>query len=267
MGATTGISWTEHTQNFWRGCTRVSPGCDRCYMFPGQKSKGLDPTRVIRTGAALWKQPRKWNEEVQAEGKRRHVFTCSWSDFFHPDADPWRAEAWQVIKDTPWLDYQILTKRPGRIPYSLPQDWSDGYPNVWLGVRIESPPFLWRIEMLKKISAHIRFLSLEPLLEPLGELDFSGIGWVIVGGESGSGFRPMLHAWARDIRDACVAQGVPFFFKQSAAFRSEQSTALQEEDGTFTVWRQYPENHDHTIVWTDARGQPWCTDCFPQDAA
>src|SRR5262245_131063 len=137
MGANSRISWTDHTQNWWRGCTKISPGCEYCYMFPGQRSKGLDPTRVVRTSKALWNQPARWHRQAAEEGRRYRIFASSWTDFFHPDADQWRAEAWQQIRETPNLIYQVLTKRPGRIAYTLPADWGDGYPNVLLGVSVE----------------------------------------------------------------------------------------------------------------------------------
>jgi protein gp37 len=235
MGSYTTISWTTRTQNFWEGCTWMSPGCDHCYMFRNLERFKKDPTQVRRTSAANWRKPYAWNREAAEQGTPQLVFTCSYSDFFHPDADSWRPEAWQVIRDTPFLHHQILTKRPGRIPYSLPPDWGDGYSNVWLGVSIESRAYLWRLRTLKTIPARIRFLSLEPLLEDLGRLDLSGIQWVIVGGESGPGFRPMDHQWARAIRAQCQAQGVAFFFKQSSALYPGQGDTL---DGR--QWQEYP---------------------------
>jgi protein gp37 len=209
-------------------------------MFPGQKRGGFDPTRVVRTSPAKWKQPEKWNEQAAREGRRFRVFTSSWTDFFHADADPWRAEAWHIIRETPNLDYQILTKRPGRIAYNLPPDWGEGYPNVWLGVSIESKDYLWRIDTLRKISARVRFLSLEPLLEDLGTLNLSGVDWVIVGGESGPGFRPMHLAWAHAILDQCRKAGIPFFFKQRSAFRPGTGDTL-DIDGVATRFHQFPE--------------------------
>lgn len=239
MGTNTAIGWTGHTWNPWRGCTKVSPGCDNCYMFAGQRRGGLNPEQITRTGKALWRAPYKWNTEAAAEGRPHRVFTCSWSDFLHPDADAWRAEAWDVIRQTPYLDYQILTKRPGRIAYTLPADWGVGYPNVWLGVSAESKDYLWRIDTLRKIPARLRFLSLEPLLEDLGTLDLSGIGWVIVGGESGPGFRPMELAWAHSLLDQCVKAGIPLFFKQRSAFRPGTGDWL-DLDGVATQLHEFP---------------------------
>lgn len=142
MSEQTLISWTDHTWNPWRGCEKITPGCDHCYMFIAQVRYGRDPSQVVRT--QTWRQPIRWNAEAEAARKPRRVFTCSWSDFFHPDADEWREEAWAVIRSTPWLTYQILTKRPSNIAARLPGDWGDGYRNVWLGVsRHSQRPGQW----------------------------------------------------------------------------------------------------------------------------
>jgi protein gp37 len=236
----TSISFCHHTMNFWTGCQQISPGCDHCYMFAGQRRYGKDPEAIRRTGEKNWKDPYSWHRKAVKEGERKRVFTCSWSDFFIQEADAWRPQAWRVIRETPALDWLILTKRPGRIRYCLPPDWGDGYPHVWLGVSVESQAYKWRIETVKKIPAVVRWLSVEPLLEDLGALDLSGIHWAIVGGESGKDFRPMPHEWVRPIRDQCLQHGVAFYFKQSAGKCPETGPALEEEDGSFTKWEQYP---------------------------
>lgn len=218
MSAKTIIAWTERTWNPWRGCTKISPGCKNCYMFVAQERYGRDPSVVVRT--KTWRDPLKWQKAAQAEGRTERVFTCSWSDWFHRDADPWRDEAWAIVRRCPNLVFQILTKRPEDILERLPTDWGEGYANVWLGVSCEDRCYgLPRIDLLRSVPAAIRFLSIEPLLEDVGPINLQGIDWVIVGGESGPGWRPMEHAWARSIRDQCHAAGVPFFFKQSAAPR------------------------------------------------
>lgn len=233
MGEKTAISWTTHTWNPWRGCTRVSPGCAHCYALTRMKKLGFDPSTVTRT--KTWADPLRWQAEAQAQGIQERVFTCSWSDWFHPDADAWRTEAWEIVRRCPNLIFQILTKRPELIPDRLPLDWRDGYPNVWLGVSVENPAFLHRMDSLRQIPAAIRFISAEPLLAPLGPLNLKGFHWVIVGGESGPGFRPMDHAWAREIRDQCQREHVAFFFKQSAAIRTEMGTLLDGRE-----WKEYP---------------------------
>jgi protein gp37 len=163
------------------------------------------------------------------------------SDFFIDEVDAWRPEAWAVIKRTPNLTYQILTKRPELIAARLPADWAKGYPNVWLGAAVENKRFLTRMDFLRKIPAVVRFISAEPLLQDLVpelERHVDGFSWIIVGGESGNGsndFRPMPHEWARNIRDLCQRRSIAFFFKQSAAFRTEMGTTL---DGR--QHREYP---------------------------
>ena len=139
------------------------------------------------------------------------------------------------MRRCPNLIFQILTKRPEFISDRLPPDWDEGYPNVWLGVSVENPQFLRRMHILRQIPSQVRFVSAEPLLARLGHLDLFGFHWVIVGGESGPGFRPMDHAWAREIRDQCQREHVAFFFKQSAAIRTEMGTELDGRE-----WKEYP---------------------------
>jgi len=242
MGDTTKISWTNRTWNPWRGCTRVSPGCAHCYALARMDKLGFNPFTVTRT--KTWADPLRWQAQAQAAGSQERVFTCSWSDWFHPDADAWRLEAWEIARRCPNLIFQILTKRPELIPHRVPVEWtrydrstgfSLAYPNVWLGVSVENANFLHRMDSLRQIPAAVRFISAEPLLAPLGTLNLEGFHWVIVGGESGPGFRPMDHAWAREIRDQCQREHVAFFFKQSAAIRTEMGTELDGRE-----WKEYP---------------------------
>ena len=237
MSAATKIEWTDKTWNPWQGCHKVSEGCRFCYMFRDKKRYGQDPNTVRRSAPATFNAPLKWNDPAR-------VFTCSWSDWFVEEADPWRAEAWDIIRRTPHLTYQILTKRPGRILGHLPADWGDGWRNCWLGVSVENQAAAdERIPHLLRTPAAVRFLSAEPLL---GEVDlwrvpgavrccgthtsaheaqphelcevYSEIGWLIVGCESGPKRRPMDAAWAKSLREQCEAAGVPFFLKQMVAF-------------------------------------------------
>lgn len=202
------------------GCTKVSAGCDNCYMYREQRQYGNDPD-VVRRSKTKFSEPLKWKDG-------RLVFTCSWSDWFHVDADSWRDEAWDVIRRSPQHTFQILTKRPGRILRHLPDDWGDGYANVWLGTSVESNEFLSRVRVLRDVPAALRFISAEPLLGPLPDLDLDGIGWVIVGGESGtpSTSRPMHPNWAREIRDTCREHDVPFHFKQWGSWRATYTASV-----------------------------------------
>lgn len=256
MADKTIIAWTNKTWNPWRGCTMITPGCANCYMFAAQRRYGRDPTEVVRTGKQLWQAPAKWEREAALAGKTELVFTCSWSDWFHRDADEWRDEAWQIIRNSPHLHFQILTKRPNRIAKHLPADWGPGgYPNVWLGVSIESNDFIWRADMLRKIPAVVRFVSYEPALGPLPDLDLSGVDWLIQGGESGPGWRPMDLQWARDMRDRCKREGVAYFFKQSAAFRTEMGIELDRQ-----IVRQYPTPRVSDVIHSSPSSAPLATE-------
>ncbi len=204
MGRISRIEWTEATWNPWHGCRKVSPGCAHCYMYRDKVRFGQEPSDVVR-GQTTFALPLAWKEP-------KLIFTCSWSDFFIEDADPWRAAAWDVIRSTPRHTYQILTKRPERVPNCLPRDWP--LPNVWLGVSVENRRFYHRIAALRAIPAVVRFLSLEPLLAPMPDLPLEDVSWVIVGGESGPRSRPIQREWVCNIRDQCRAAKISFFFKQ-----------------------------------------------------
>jgi protein gp37 len=224
------INWTDHTWNPWIGCRHVSAECDHCYAdFLVSKRMGRDFGSVTRT--KTWRDPIKWNArapELQEKlGRRVRVFCASLTDFFIQDADRWRDEAWQVIRDCPNLDFLILTKRPRLIPSRLPKDWANGYPNVWLGTTCGVRSSYPRLDDLRGIPAVARFISAEPLLESLHDIDLEGIHWLIAGGESGSGFRPMEDEWALELRDRCRESGVAFHFKQHSAFRSGTDPLLE----------------------------------------
>ena len=220
MSETTGIAWTEKTWNPWHGCTKVSPGCAHCYMYREKERYGQNPEIVVRS-KTKFRDPLKWKYPAL-------VFTCSWSDWFHEAADEWRDEAWEIVKATPHLTYQILTKRPERIMAHLPKDWDAlAYQNVWLGVSVENQRWTSRIEELARVNCLTKFVSAEPLLGPLDltvELDQNGwpedsilldvVEWVIVGGESGKEQREMKLDWARKIRDDCSYHEKSFFLKQ-----------------------------------------------------
>jgi protein gp37 len=222
------IEWTEATWNPWHGCLRISPGCAHCYMYRDKKRYGQDPSFVTKSKTSF-DAPLKWQ-------KPRLIFTCSWSDFFIEEADPWREDAWNVIRNTPQHTYQILTKRPERINSHLPSDWP--FENVWLGVSVENQRFYNRINVLQRIPSQVRFLSLEPLLAPMPALPLDGISWVIVGGESGPHCRPMKAQWVREIQLQCLTSRVPFFFKQWGGVRKR--TAGRTLDGK--EWNEMPES-------------------------
>jgi protein gp37 len=170
MGETTGIAWTDHTFNPWWGCTKVSPGCDRCYAETfdrriGGAHWGKDAARRV-FGEKHWREPLKWNAAAEKAGKRARVFCASMADVFDADAPAGELERlWALIRATPHLDWQLLTKRPARIARALPADWGDGYPNVWLGDDRRGPGARRPADpVLRAVPARVRFLSCEPLL-------------------------------------------------------------------------------------------------------
>lgn len=233
------IAWTDFTWNPWEGCTKVSPGCARCYMYRDFEKFGKNPMAVRRTLPATFNKPLKLKNPAM-------IFTCSLSDFFIEAADEWRAEAWQIIKDTPHHTYQILTKRPERIAANLPADWGAGYPNVWLGVSAESADYYaHRVTILRdKVPAQLKFISIEPLLGDIvgdhavdtwASENLRGIDWVIVGGESGHNTgkfaaRPCERLWMDKIVFACRLRSVPVFVKQVGTVYA-RANGFKQKDG------------------------------------
>jgi protein gp37 len=233
MGTATGIEWCDHTFNPWIGCTAVSPACDRCYAQALVERWGGDFATRRRTAPANWRQPLIWNRKAAADGVRRRVFCASLADVFDNQVpDEWRRDLWTLIDATPALDWLLLTKRPQNIAKMLPHRINEegfAWPlrNVWLGTTAENQAEAdRRIPHLLAAPAAVRFLSCEPLLGPLDLTRWSGlqddsalpVDWVIAGGESGPGARPMNPTWAYSLRDQCAAAVVPFFFKQWGEF-------------------------------------------------
>ncbi|MCI0685038.1 MAG: phage Gp37/Gp68 family protein [Gemmataceae bacterium] len=226
MAQNSAIEWTETTWNPLTGCTKISPGCKHCYaermslrlqaMGQANYANGFRLTlqeHMLET-PLTWKKPRL-------------VFVNSMSDLFHKDVpDDYVLRVFDVMRRAHWHVFQILTKRSQRLLHMSPKiAWPD---NVWMGVSVENSDYMFRIDHLRRTRAVTRFLSLEPLLGPLPDLDLSGIDWVIVGGESGPGARPMHEAWVTDTRDQCVAAGVPFFFKQwGGMFKKRHGRSLE----------------------------------------
>lgn len=226
MSKNSGIPYVDASWGPWRGCTKVSLGCAHCYA-EREMSKWGHPFNVVTRSKTTFEDPLKWkNPQI--------IFVCPWSDFFHPGADPWRSEAWDIIRATPQHFYLIPTKRAMQIRYRLPDDWP--LPNVGLGVSVERGDYLWRLLALHEVEAVLRFVSIEPMLGPVPiKLFLEWLDWVILGGESGPGYRVFNDPWAFDVRDACVKWGVPFYFKQHPGLRPGTDPTL---DGV--EWRQRP---------------------------
>jgi protein gp37 len=237
------IEWTDHTFNPWWGCTKVSIGCQNCYAQTlarrfGYKLWGVDVERRL-FGDKHWQEPLKWNKQAKESGERARVFCASMADVFEdfPSLDAERNKLWNLIGETPWLNWQLLTKRPENVLSMAP--WSQEWPeNVWVGVSVEDQTTAnRRVPILKAIPAPIRFLSCEPLIGPVDTLDLEGIHWVIAGGESGRGYRLIEEEWVRKLRDNCVQSGVAFFFKQwgGTTSKSKGRTLDNEEWGEFPL--------------------------------
>jgi len=246
MAENSSIEWTHHTFNPWWGCAKVSPGCDNCYAenLANRFSTGIwGPNADRRTfGDKHWNEPLKWNRKAAKEGTRYRVFTASMADVFDKNApEGARDRLWKLIKDTPSLDWLLLTKRIGNAANMLPDDWGAGYKNVWLGISVVNQEEAYRdIPKLLDTPARLRWLSIEPLLAPLSFggmwIEFTdssihknmleAINWVVAGGESGKGARPMHPEWARTIRDQCQAAGVPFLFKQWGEWAPESEITV-----------------------------------------
>lgn len=217
------IEWTTHTFNEWEGCSHVSPGCDRCYAeFDCDKRFGRvdwGPEGQRRRVKTTLNAPLKWQKEADHSGKRARVFCSSLSDVFDAHKSiqqEWRDHLWEMIRRTPALDWLLLTKRPQNMKRYLPEDWGNGYPNVCLMVTVEDQKRAeQRIPILLDTPARYKALSVEPMLGPV-ELDpwITDLSWIITGGESLSGARPMNPNWVRNIRDLCRSHSVPFIFKQ-----------------------------------------------------
>lgn len=218
-----GISWTHHTFNPWIGCTKISDGCDHCYAErdwdhrKGLVSWGSGKPRH-RTGPANWQQPIRWDDACRRQGIRQRVFCASLADVFDPEVpDVWREDLFALIKRTPNLDWLLLTKRVGLMAAFF-RDFRDAqwpWPHVSLGTSIESQGFNWRGTKLAAIPAARRFVSVEPMLGPIGdEMWIQAVHEVIVGGESGPESRSIKPDWIRELRDNCMARGTGFCFKQ-----------------------------------------------------
>ncbi|MEW5765556.1 MAG: DUF5131 family protein [Acidobacteriota bacterium] len=234
MATHSSIEWTESTWNPVTGCSKISPGCKHCYaermalrlqaMGQANYAKGFE---VSLHGHVL-ELPLKWK-------KPQTIFVNSMSDLFHKDVpEAFIQQVFDVMNRAHWHCFQVLTKRSERLAELSPRlPWA---PNIWMGVSVETETYYNRIHDLSKTGAHIKFLSCEPLLGPLSDLPLDAIHWVIAGGESGPGARPMREEWVTEVRDQCVGQRVAFFFKQWGGVQKKRAGRLLEG----RTWEEMP---------------------------
>jgi protein gp37 len=246
MAGTTAIEWTDATWNPVTGCTQVSPGCDHCYALAfAERWRGI-PGHHYEQGfdLRLWESrlalPLRWKTP-------RRIFVNSMSDLFHADIpDEFIRDVFATMQAADWHIYQVLTKRPQRLARmagTLP--WPA---HIWAGVSVESNEYAWRADFLRRVPAAVRFISAEPLLGPVDQLNLDGIHWVITGGESGIGFRPCSPTWVRGARDRCVENGVAYFHKQWGGRTPKAGGRLL--DGR--TWDEFP-NAEEFRPWNERR--------------
>jgi protein gp37 len=247
MGAVTKIAWCDHTLNPWWGCTQVSPLCDRCYAMmldsrwfkrahwgPGVARRYFSDTH--------WRAPLQWERAAHREGHRHRVFCASMADVFDNEVDQAvRTRLWGLIRQTPHLDWLVLTKRIGNAPAMLPDDWGTGYPNVWLLVSADQAGLERDSPKLLAIPAVVRGVSIEPQLAPvqLGTLARQ-LQWVINGGEAGAGARPFYLEWARSLAAECRDAGTALFIQRLGGKPFEGGKRLRLHDYAGGDWHEWP---------------------------
>ncbi|HSR51661.1 MAG TPA: phage Gp37/Gp68 family protein [Acidobacteriota bacterium] len=229
------IEWTESTWNPITGCSKISPGCKHCYaerMAGRLRAMGQEN---YANGFELTMQPHMLQRPLRWKSPQT-IFVNSMSDLFHQNVPfDYIERVFEVMKRAHWHRFQVLTKRADRLARLAARlDWAS---NIWMGVSVENDQFKQRIDSLRGIGAEVKFLSLEPLIGPLPNLDLAGIDWVIVGGESGPAARPIKKEWVVDLRDQCRHAGVPFFFKQWGGPNKKKSGRKLEG----RIWDEMPE--------------------------
>lgn len=240
--AQSSIEWTESTWNPLTGCTKISPGCKFCYAERmAKRLQGMGQPRYangfkLTLHDDVLELPLSWK-------KPQLIFVNSMSDMFHEEVPAWFIrKTFAVMRRASWHEFQVLTKRSDRLLGISPSiRWPE---NVWMGVSVENQDYTSRIDHLRRTGARVKFLSLEPLLGPLPELNLRGIDWVIVGGESGPGARPMEQVWVMEIKEQCRKARVPFFFKQWGGFSKKKSGRLLQG----RTWDELPRKPGANLV-------------------
>lgn len=241
MADQSAIEWTDSTWNPVTGCTKITAGCDNCYAERfAERWRGTDG-HPFEHGFDLMLRPERLSQ-LRKWKRSRMVFVNSMSDLFHKGVPTdFVDQVFDAMEEADWHIYQVLTKRSPRMRDYLNRRYRDAPPpsHIWTGVSVEDFRGASRIEHLRQSTSAVRFLSVEPLIGPVGDVNLQDIHWVIAGGESGPGARVMHIDWAREIRDACKEQGVPFFFKQWGGFRPKSGG--RKLDGM--EWNQFPESY------------------------
>lgn len=240
--AETQIEWTDSTWNPVAGCSIMSAGCTNCYAM--QMARRLEAMGVEKYNGLTRKSGKRtvWSGVVREDhnsldiprqwSKPKKIFVNSMSDLFHEEvSDRFISDVWAVMRDTPRHSYQILTKRPDRMAAFLSRMEGDVLPNVWLGTSVENEAVAERIQNLRETPAAIRFISFEPLIGSVGDVDLSDIHWAIVGGESGSSARPIREEWIDEIHDICRVYGTAFFFKQWGTWGADNKKRSKKANG------------------------------------
>ncbi|MGH6899840.1 MAG: DUF5131 family protein [Geminicoccaceae bacterium] len=238
MGSSTTIEWTDATWNPVTGCTKISAGCDHCYAQRFSERFRGTSGHPYQMGFDLTLRPERLEQPLRWQSPRM-IFVNSMSDLFHKEIPPeFIARVCKIMERAHWHIFQVLTKRSSLMRDFLRQRYpsSHGPRHMWFGVSVEDGSKKSRIQHLRQAPAGVRFLSIEPLIGPVGELDLTGIDWVIVGGESGPGARSMNPEWVREVRDQCLGTGVAFFFKQWGGTRKAKTG--RELDGR--TWNEFP---------------------------
>jgi protein gp37 len=234
MSDKSAIEWTDATWNPVTGCTQVSPGCDHCYALTFAERFRNVPNHPYEQGFDLKLHPNRLDLPLKWY-KPRRIFVNSMSDLFHKDIpDEYIFSIFQTMVKADWHIFQILTKRSARLARMSSQlPWA---PNIWVGVSVETDQYCWRVNHLRQVPAVIRFISAEPLLGPLENLNLEGINWVITGGESGHGYRPCDPEWVRNLRDRCLDAKIAFFHKQWGGRTPKSGGRLLDGE----TWDQLP---------------------------
>jgi protein gp37 len=245
--AKTAIEWTESTWNPVTGCNKISPGCKNCYAeILSRRLKAMGQKNYIN-GFKLTLQPHMLELPLKWK-KPQTIFVNSMSDLFHKNVPiDYIKQVFEIMNKAHWHRFQVLTKRAERVAeLSDLLHWTS---NIWMGVSVENKNYVHRIDYLRKTKAKIKFLSLEPLLSPLKNLNLEGINWVIVGGESGHKARPMEEEWAIDIQRQCYEQNVSFFFKQWGAWGADGQKRNKKANGRTLLNREWNEKPKYEIAF------------------